>query len=97
MYLANIMGNVQVSETGLIGIIGASFAFLGVALKYSLASKCSDISLLWGIIQIRRDVKVEEEIEIERMNHQPNVVVPNNIAPNISPNGSVLTREVETI
>lgn len=36
--------------------------------SYMLKSKCSDFSLCWGAIKIKRDIEVERDIEIATIN-----------------------------
>ena len=39
-------------------------ASFGVALKYCLKSKCSETNLCFGLVRIKRDVEIEEDIEL---------------------------------
>jgi hypothetical protein len=38
-------------------------------ITYCLKSKCSDFSICFGLLKIKRDVNVEKEIEISQMEH----------------------------
>lgn len=38
--------------------------FLGLAIRYCFKSKCEDIKLCWGFIEINRNVLVEEQLEM---------------------------------
>jgi hypothetical protein len=37
---------------------------LGLAIRYCFKSKCEDIKLCWGFIEINRNVLVEEQLEM---------------------------------
>lgn len=55
------MDNTLVYGLGSLGV-----GLLAVLIKYSFKSKCSDVSLLWGCISIKRDIEqeiVEQKIE----------------------------------
>ena len=41
-----------------------------ITLKYCLKSKCSETNLCYGLINFKRDTKIEEEIEL-RQPQQP--------------------------
>jgi hypothetical protein len=55
-------------------IVGA----IGVCLKSCISSKCSHINLCCGCVNIERDTRVEENIELATMNHteQKNDTIP---------------------
>jgi hypothetical protein len=38
-------------------------------ITYCLKSKCSDFSICFGLLKIKRDVAVERDIEIAQMEH----------------------------
>ena len=38
-------------------------------ITYCLKSKCSDFSICFGLLKIKRDVEVERDIEISQMEH----------------------------
>ena len=55
------MDNTLVYGLGSLGV-----GLLAILIRYSFKSKCSDVSLLWGCISIKRDIDqeiVEQKIE----------------------------------
>ena len=49
-------------------IIVGSFAVL---LKYCLRSRCEDVNICFGLIQVHRNVQVEEDIELSQSPSTP--------------------------
>jgi hypothetical protein len=43
------------------------FGCFGVVIKYCLKSRCDTINLCYGMINIHRDVKIEEELEMRKI------------------------------
>jgi hypothetical protein len=43
------------------------FGCFGVLIKYCLKSRCDNVNLCFGCVNIHRDVETEGEIEIKRM------------------------------
>ena len=64
-------------------IVGIVTAFLSGSLVYCIKSKCTKCSLCYGLIDIQRDVDVEEKIEeaeLEKgINPYENIKSDNNI------------------
>jgi hypothetical protein len=56
------------------GIATMSFAFFGVVIKAMLSSKCDNVNLCCGLIQIHRAVELEEpQIEIAPPKIEPKI------------------------
>jgi len=55
------------------GIATMAFAFFGVVIKACLTSKCDNVNLCCGLIQIHRAVELEEEIEIAPPKIEPKI------------------------
>ena len=53
------------NDTLLYGISSLAVGLLALLIKYSFKSKCSDVSLCFGLIHIQRDI--EQEIEEEKL------------------------------
>lgn len=51
-----------------ISIISAAFTLL---MRTCIQSKCSNVDLCGGFVNVTRDIHSEETIEIEQMNHPP--------------------------
>ena len=49
-----------------------SAGFAGLILRYSFRSKCSHIGCCFGLVQIDRDVKTEEECTKMELDHNIN-------------------------
>jgi hypothetical protein len=47
------------------GIATMTFAFLGLIIKSCLTSKCDNVNICCGMIQIHRAVELEKELELE--------------------------------
>jgi hypothetical protein len=43
------------------------FGCIGLSIKYLLKSKCDNVNLCYGLIKVHRNVKVEEELEIKKL------------------------------
>ena len=51
-----------------LSLSAAAFGFFGIALRYCIKSKCSDCSLCFGMIVVKRDTQAElheSECELE--------------------------------
>lgn len=58
----------MVDNTLIYGLATMLFGFLALLVRYGLKSKCSDISVCFGILSIKRDTEAEvraEEKELE--------------------------------
>ena len=57
---------VGISDATLYAIVTLGAGVIGLLIKYSFKSKCTNVSCCFGMLQIERDVKREiEEQEIE--------------------------------
>ena len=52
-------------------IAGAVLGFLGLGFKICFESKCDNIKLCWGCINIHRAVQLEHELDVENHAEQP--------------------------
>ena len=43
------------------------FGCIGLSIKYLLKSKCDNVNLCFGLIKVHRNVKVEEELEMKKL------------------------------
>ena len=43
------------------------FGCIGLSIKYLLKSKCDNVNLCFGLIKVHRNVKVEEELEMRKL------------------------------
>ena len=43
------------------------FGCIGLSIKYLLKSKCDNVNLCYGLIKVHRNVKVEEELELKKL------------------------------
>ena len=43
------------------------FGCIGLSIKYLLKSKCDNVNLCYGLIKVHRNVKVEEELEMKKI------------------------------
>lgn len=58
------------NDTLVYGLGSLGVGLLALLIKYSFKSKCSDVSLCFGLIHIQRDI--EQEIEEEKLeSHMP--------------------------
>lgn len=55
-----------------VSIAGITVSLLKYMISYMLKSKCSDFSLCWGAIKIKRDIGIERDIEIAQINNLSN-------------------------
>lgn len=53
-----------------IGVGSMAFTGIGLILRYCLKSKCSRVSICWGVCEIVRDIEAEEHIEEHKIHHQ---------------------------
>lgn len=51
------------NDTLIYGIATLGAGVLGVLIRYSFKSKCSDVGLCCGLIKIKRDIEAEVEAE----------------------------------
>jgi hypothetical protein len=58
--------------TTIVIILTIGTTFLGVAMRYSFRSKCDQVSILWGCLNIHREVA--REIQSVPSDNQINVV-----------------------
>jgi hypothetical protein len=52
-----------------VSIAGITVSLLKYMISYMLKSKCSDFTLCWGAIKIKRDIAIERDIEIAQINN----------------------------
>ena len=45
----------------------AQVGCIGLSIKYLLKSKCDNVNLCYGLIKVHRNVKVEEELEMKKI------------------------------
>jgi hypothetical protein len=50
-----------------VSIATITIGLLKYIISYMLKSKCSDFSLCWGAIKIKRDIQIERDIEIAQI------------------------------
>ena len=55
----------MIDSSTLYGISIAGIGLVALIIRYSFRSKCSDVSLCFGLIHIQRDIK--EEIEEQKL------------------------------
>ena len=55
----------MIDNSTLYGISIAGMGLIGLIVRYSFRSKCSDVSLCFGLIHIQRDI--QQEIEEQKM------------------------------
>ena len=60
------------SEGFWITIIGVISGILALSIRYCLRSKCSNISLCYGCIQINRNIEEEVKEELELIHNENN-------------------------
>ena len=63
------MDTTQFGGTFWITVSGMTLGFLATAGIYCLKAKCSQISLCWGLITVKRDVNAEVKENTEEMKH----------------------------
>lgn len=51
-----------------ISIATISVGLVKYVVSYMLKSKCSDFSVCWGLLKIKRDITIERDIEIAQIN-----------------------------
>ena len=59
------------NSSGFITIITMGFAFLGLSVRYCFQSKCTHCNLCFGLIDIVRDGKLENEEQQYEIDHIP--------------------------
>jgi len=59
----------EISEIGLISIIGLISSLLIIIIKIILKSKCYEFNCCFGLFSVKRDVKIEGDIENNKINH----------------------------
>jgi hypothetical protein len=67
------------SEIFILSIVSIIIGIISYAINKSFNSKCSDCSCCFGLITIKRDIQKENEIEIEKMEHNINLNEDQNI------------------
>ena len=82
----------ELSEISLITIISLVISFILFLIKIILKSKCYEFNCLWNCISIKRDVKIEEQLEeVKIMNNyksNDNIDI-NNILTNVKNNNII--------
>jgi hypothetical protein len=59
----------ELSEIGLLTIITLCCSLLIIIIKIILKSKCYEFNCCFGLFHIKRDVKIEGDIEIQKLDH----------------------------
>ena len=59
------------NDTLIYGLSTLFIGILGLLIRYGFKSKCTDVSLCFGVLNIKRDVKLE--IEEEKMELEHNI------------------------
>ena len=59
----------ELSEIGLLTIITLCCSLLIIIIKIILKSKCYEFNCCFGLFHIKRDVKIEGDIEQNKINH----------------------------
>jgi hypothetical protein len=59
----------ELSEISIITIITLIISFIIIIIKIILKSKCINFDCLWGCFRVNRDVKIEEDIEKYKIDH----------------------------
>lgn len=63
----------MIDNSTIYGISIAGIGLIGLIVRYGFKSKCSDVSLCFGLIHIQRDIEQEiQEQKIENNNPSPN-------------------------
>lgn len=60
------------NDTLIYGIATLGAGVLGVLIRYSFKSKCSDVGLCCGLIKIKRDIEAEVEAEALELREKEN-------------------------
>jgi hypothetical protein len=56
------------NDTLIYGLGSLAIGLIGLLIRYSFKSKCSDVSILWGCLAIHRNI--EEEIKEQQLEAQ---------------------------
>jgi hypothetical protein len=59
----------MISEIGILTIITVCSSLLIIIIRIILKSKCYEFNCCFGLFQIKRDVKIEGDIENNKINH----------------------------
>jgi hypothetical protein len=59
----------ELSEVGLLTIITILSSLLIIIIRIILKSKCYEFYCCFGLFSIKRDVKIEGDIEIQKIDH----------------------------
>ena len=59
----------ELSEIGLLTIITLCSSLIIIIIKIILKSKCFEFNCCFGLFHIKRDVKIEGDIEIQKLDH----------------------------
>lgn len=65
----------MINSTLLYGLATLASGILGVSIRYCFKSKCVDVTLCWGLLQIHRDTDTEmktEEMELKNNKSETN-------------------------
>lgn len=54
-----------------VSIATITVGLIKYTISYCLKSKCSDFSICFGLLKIKRDVAIERDIEIAELEHKP--------------------------
>jgi hypothetical protein len=82
----------NLSEITLITIISLIITFILYFIKIILRSKCYECNFLWGLINIKRDVNCERDIENNKIQHNiidDDKIDINNIISNVKNNNII--------
>lgn len=61
----------MVNDTILYGMVTLGAALLGVCVRYAFRSKCSEVNICFGLVNIKRDIEGEiENTELEGVHRQ---------------------------
>jgi len=61
------------NNTLIYGLGSLTIGLLGLLIRYSFKSKCSDINILWGCLSIHRDIEEEIKEQQLEMNRETSV------------------------
>jgi hypothetical protein len=61
------------NETLIYGLGSLVIGLIGLLIRYSFKSKCSDVSILWGCLSVHRDIEEEIKEQQLEMNRQTSI------------------------
>lgn len=67
----------ELSEISLITIISLLISFILYFVRIIMKSKCYEFSCMWGLFSVKRDVKIEEDLE--KLKIERNIVSNNDL------------------